>query len=112
MREASQNQLIMSYFDNIPSTRRFKYDYIHRFRDESGIYFIVSNSTKKPNKKKVKFAPFGDVPTKYLGIIDRSDVDERELELMDAWVNKHGTDEKPMFYVPMADTVINFIYED
>ncbi len=101
----------MIYFDNIPSTRRFKYDYIHRFRDEKGIYFIVSNSTKKPNKKKVKFPPFGNVPTKYLGIIDRSDVDKRELELMDDWVNRHGTDERPMFYVPMADAVIKFVYK-
>jgi|TARA_B110000090_G_C12935508_1_gene275223 hypothetical protein len=94
------------------TTRKFKYNYIHRFRDDQGVYFIVSNSRDKPNKNKVKFKPFGNVPTKYLGIINRSDVDERELELMDAWVNKHGTIEKPMFYMPMADVNITFVNID
>jgi len=84
------------------SERKFKYDYIHRFKDKAGIYFIVSNSKEKPNKKKVKFKPLVDIPTKYLGIIDRSNVSEKELEYMDSWVNQHGTSKKPMFYEPMA----------
>ena len=82
------------------------YKYIHKFKDDTGIYFILSNNIKKPNPLKAKFAPFDDVPTKYLKLVKREQLDTMELYFMDKWVSVHGRKNKNLFYCPMYENNI------
>ena len=83
-----------------------KYKYIHRFRDSKGVYFILSNKTSKPNRRKAKFNPFGDVPTKYLKIISRDKINDSILRPMDEWVDRYYDDSRDMFYEPTEEATI------
>lgn len=82
------------------------YKYIHGFEDEKGIYFILSNKIKKPNPLNAKFAPFDDVPTKYLKIIKRESIEPIILYYMDKWVEVHGRKNKNLFYLPTDNKTI------
>ena len=79
-----------------------KYKFIHRFKDEKGIYFILSNNIKKPNRRKAKFAPIGDVKTQYLKTITRDKLAPDVVRFMDDFASRNYDSRRDMFYQPMT----------
>ena len=91
---------INNKYKQVIMIKKTAYKYIHGFQDKKGVYFILSNKIKKPNPLKAKFAPFDDIPTKYLKIINRESVKPIILYYMDKWVGVHGRENKNLFYMP------------
>jgi hypothetical protein len=88
-----------------------KYKFIHRFKDDKGIYFILSNSINKPNRRKAKFAPIGNVKTQYLKTISRDKLASDVLRIMDKYINENYDSKRDIFYMPTTQNDIDEMYK-
>lgn len=87
-----------------------KYKFIHRFKDDKGIYFILSNNFKKPNPRKAINAPIGNANTQYLKTITRDKLTPDVVRIMDEWVVDKYDEKRSIFYEPVTQKELDEMY--
>lgn len=82
------------------SYRKYSYKYAHKFSDELGYYYILSDKKTKPNRFTAIYGVTNDVPTEYEGITDWKDIESDVLFMLQDWSNLKGEANKNLFYNP------------